>query len=84
MAQYVSEEFNRKCSDAGVQCTVTADVIDFKKLYLFAHLGKHPVQITLHKASYTLNPNEHLDLKSWNGEEPQVTQWFVTYNRVMA
>lgn len=80
----VSEEFNRKCTDAGVQCTVSIDPYDYKKVYYFQNLGKDPVMLTLHKADYILTPGNGLAIKSWNGEEPQPTKWFVTYDRQMS
>jgi hypothetical protein len=82
VASYVSEEFNRICTNAGVQCTVTADPQDFKSLYQFKNLSKHKVEISCGKAVYALNPNEEFAYKSMTGEEPKITQWFVWYQRV--
>lgn len=78
----ISKEFNRACIAAGVQCTLTADPHDLKKLFQFKNLSLHPVLVA-DKAEYILRPGEQFDYKSINGEEPKITQWFVWYHQVV-
>jgi len=79
MPNYVSAELNRICTDAGVQCVVTMDPRDFKKIFEFRNFGYFPVEVSAGKAMYVVSPSETFVYKSKDGAEPKITKWFVWY-----
>lgn len=81
MPNYVSNELNRICTNAGIQCTVTMDPQDWKKIFHFCNLGKYSVEISADKQAYVLAFKETFTYKSVDGVEPKITQWFVWYQR---
>jgi hypothetical protein len=82
MAFRVSEELNRICTEAGVQCTVTLDPQDFKKIFQFRSFSLNSVEISYGKQTYILQPSSTFVFKSLDGVEPKITKWFVWYSRV--
>jgi|HubBroStandDraft_1064217.scaffolds.fasta_scaffold428285_2 hypothetical protein len=79
MPNYVSEELNCICTDAGIQCCVTMDPKDWKVIYDFRNCSKHDVEITSDKQTFVVPAGVSFTYKSWDGKEPQITQWFVSY-----
>lgn len=81
MPNYVSEELNSICTNAGIQCTVTMDPHDFKKIFQFRNFSKHSVEVSAGKQAYSVAPEITFVYKSMDGSEPKITQWFVWYQR---
>lgn len=79
----VSPDFNRICTDAGVQCTVTSDPRTYAIIPQFKNLGKESVMISDDRASYILHPGDAFEYIAQNGKYPKVTKWFVTYDKQM-
>jgi hypothetical protein len=79
MPNYVSDELNRICTDAGVQCCVTMDPHDFKKTFEFRNLSKHEVEVSVTNQTYVIPAGVKFTFKAWDGEEPKITRWFVFY-----
>jgi hypothetical protein len=79
MPNYVSAELNRICTEAGIQCCVTMDVGDYKKIFDFRNLSKHDVQISMGKQTYVVPAGVSFVFKSLDGKEPKITKWFVFY-----
>lgn len=65
---YVSNEFNRKCTAAGVECQVSGSI------YAFHNQGSERVMVD---DAYFLPPGNRLTIV--RSQEPNVTKWFVTY-----
>lgn len=80
MPNWVSEQLNHICKLAGVQCTVTMDTSDYRKLFHIKNFGDYGVELTHGKATYILNPTDEMTL-STAGDEPKITQWFVFYDK---
>jgi hypothetical protein len=78
---YVSEELNRICTNAGIQCTVTLDPKDFKKIYQFKNYSQHHVLVGENKMQFLVKAGDYLEFKVLVGGEPKITQWFVWYER---
>lgn len=78
MPNYVSEELNRVCTAAGVQCTVTMDPRDYQKVYQFSNQGRETVEISYDKFYAYLQPGHVMELRPGQ-YEVKITRWFVTY-----
>lgn len=82
MPNYVSIELNNICTNAGIQCTVTMDPHDFKKIFEFRNFSNHGVEISAGKQMYIVQPKMTFVYKSMDGADPKITRWFVWYQRV--
>jgi hypothetical protein len=82
MSNYTSDAFNARCYAAGVQCTITSDPADFKRIYDFKNLGTAPVQVTWGKITATIPVGESFPMKILDNKDPLPSAWFVSYNRV--
>jgi hypothetical protein len=81
MPNYVSEELNRICTNAGVQLTVTMDPRDFKKAFQFQNFGNDTVKISHGEFYFFLRPTEIKQIKTVDNKDPKITRWFVQYER---
>lgn len=61
--KYMSHQFNAYCSELGVQCTVTMDPKDFRRLFHFRVTGDNDIRFEYDHQVRFLSPGEWVSIK---------------------
>lgn len=63
---YASRAFTRWCQENGVECAITLDPTDVKRILHFRNVNTFPIEIIYQDQVITLKPDERGTIKIWD------------------